>query len=185
MGRLLRFLFGVALVLVGLALTLQFGHPAYLSLPGRPVDVTIVGPCQTDRFLTVDKASRCGGRWTDVGVPHRGDVVAAKALATGSTVRGKAFDIAAYVPPTGTELLLGYASVPLVLIGLYIALKRRKRHRRRVSGRGGRSSSSGHRGDHDDDDDDYDSSDGGDGGGDSGSGGDSGGGGDGGGGGGD
>jgi hypothetical protein len=130
MGRLLRYLSGVLLIVVAVAIGLRYGEPAYVTLYGEPAYVTVGGPCTADRFLIIDQVTRCQGHWTDGGTERSGVLTAADRPAEGETVTARVFAGDAFVRPTGASLILGYATVPLGLIGLYLAFKGRRRGQR-------------------------------------------------------
>ena len=129
MGRFLRFVFGALLILGAVSLGLRYGEPTYLSHVGRLADVTVAAPCTVDQFLTVDKATRCHGTWTDGGTNHSGTVIAANRPTVGTSIPAHVLAGRAFVRPAGTSLLLGYASIPLGLVGLYLVLKGPRRRR--------------------------------------------------------
>jgi hypothetical protein len=131
MGRLLRFLIGVALILVGVLFGLRFGEQAYYSLGGTQTAITIDGSaCRTPRVALVEAASRCTGDWTVAGRPGSGDVIGADASLANQTVTGWVVSDAAVLPLSDSNRWLGSLSPLLVLVGLGVALTRRRRARR-------------------------------------------------------
>ena len=134
MGRLIRFLFGVALILVGASYGLRFGEQAYFSLGGTQTSVTFDGSaCEAPRLLLFEAASRCVGAWTVAGTPGSGDVIGADASLANQTVTGRVVADVAVLPLGGSGRLLGLLSPLLVLVGLGVALRRRRRRGRRPS----------------------------------------------------
>ena len=136
MGRLIRFLFGVALILVGVSYGLRFGEQAYYSLGGTPTSITFDhSACQAPQVLLFEAASRCTGAWTVAGTPGSGDVIGADATLANQTVTGRVVVDVAVLPLTGSNRLLGLLSPLLVLAGLGLALKRRRRRRHSYTSR--------------------------------------------------
>jgi len=118
------------MILVAVSIGLRYGEPTYLSHVGRLAEVTVAAPCTVDQFLTVDKATRCHGTWTDGGAKRSGALIAADRPTTGKSIPAHLVAGDAYVRPAGTSLILGYASIPFGLLGLYLVLSSLRRRRR-------------------------------------------------------
>jgi hypothetical protein len=138
MGRLPRLIVGLLLLLGGLVLGYRYGAAAYLSAVVDPVPVAVTRPCEPVTVAAVDVQVRCAGTWAAAGREAvTGQVYGVREADAGGTVRAAAAGEYAFVVPERSALLLGWASLPVLLIALVLLLggeRRRRRRSRRYAG---------------------------------------------------
>jgi hypothetical protein len=121
MGRLIRFLVGVGIFVIGAGLLIHYGETAFLSLYGEKVDARVTGACRTPRLLLVDRAPRCPAQWDS----HRGDLVGAD-LPAGSVAPARVIAGSAYQRPNDVDQLLGFAGPVVMALGFGAMVARGK-----------------------------------------------------------
>jgi hypothetical protein len=125
MGRLIRFLVGVVMLLAGGALLIRYGETAFLSLYGVHTDARVLAPCRAKTILVVPTAPRCPAAWGNSNQVD-GNIVGAD-LDVGQVVPVQVKDGDAYLQPDSGDALLGYVSPVLIAVGFGVAVARRRR----------------------------------------------------------
>jgi hypothetical protein len=121
MGRLIRFLVGVAIFVIGAGLLIHYGETAFLSLYGENVEAHVTGACRTPRLLLVDRPPRCPAQWGS----KRGDLVGAD-VPVGSVAPARAVAGSAYRSPNDVDQILGFAGPVVMAVGFGAMVARRK-----------------------------------------------------------
>jgi hypothetical protein len=130
MLMVLRRVVGLAVLLAAVYLTYRHGVPAYAAALSDPAPAAVTRPCGPVTVLGVEVQTRCAGSWTRAGgTPATGQVYGAREADVGRQVEATPYGGYAFVVPTGRDRLLGLASGPLLLVGLILVLRGRRRRR--------------------------------------------------------
>lgn len=126
MSRLIRFVVGLVIFVIGGILLVRYSETAFLSLVGDHTEATVAGPCHQEAFLLARRAPSCPATWGQRPAT-KGKVVGTSAP-VGTVVPVQLVLGNAYVVPTGdADVVLGYAAPFILAIGFGVAVARSSR----------------------------------------------------------